>query len=284
MKSLIIGANGQLGRDLLRACGDKEVIQFGGRAELDVTSVLAVNQAMQELKPDVVFNTAARCDVDACESDVLSAFDVNANGVLNVARACESNRVRLVHISTDYVFSGSKGSPYFEDDPADPINVYGTSKLAGERFALSYCSNALVIRTSGLYGAAGSREKGGNFVETMVRLSGERSELRGVNDQTLSPTYTRDLAEICLSLADSDAVGIQHVVNSGHCTWAEWAREIFQLLGRDVRLEEVSLEEFGPIAPRPRFTALESKNSRKPLPNWRDALRRYLVEKQYLDS
>ncbi|MDP7133475.1 MAG: NAD(P)-dependent oxidoreductase, partial [Planctomycetota bacterium] len=189
-----------------------------------------------------------------------------------------------LHISTDYVFSGTKGCPYFEEDPTDPINVYGVSKLAGEQFALSYCSSALIIRTSGLYGAAGSREKGGNFVETMVRLSGERDELKGVNDQTLSPTYTRDLAEICIELADSDVVGVRHITNSGFCTWAEWSREIFQLLGRDVKLEEVSLDDFGPIAPRPRFTALESKGLQETLPDWRDALKRYLVEKGHLEA
>ena len=288
MKILIIGANGQLGSDLGLA-GERlghEIVPCRGRKELDVTDSQQVNAAMEQHRPDAVINTAARCDVDACETDTQRAYEVNAVGARSVAEAAQNAGARLVHVSTDYVFSGEKGSPYVESDAPDPVNVYGTSKLAGEHFVRDGCENHLVVRSSGLFGVAGSREKGGNFIETMVSLSAERSELRGVSDQFLSPTYTLDLAAAIISLLETDVRGLVHVCNQGACSWLKWSTEIFRLLERQGTIEPVSMDEFGSNARRPRHSALESEvllqTGLAPLPPWEDAVRRYLEEAGHL--
>jgi dTDP-4-dehydrorhamnose reductase len=288
MRLLLLGANGQLGSDVLevaRARGQK-VVPFMGRQELDVTDGSAVMAAISAHRPDVVINTVARCDVDACEADTLLAFQVNALGARHVAQACQNGGARLIHISTDYVFSGDKGSPYVESDTPRPVNAYGVSKLAGEHFVRVACEDHLVVRSSGLYGVRGSREKGGNFVETMVRLSSERPLLKGVSDQFLSPTYTWDLAHAVLTLAGKGVRGVIHVCNEGTCSWMEWASMVFRLLGRSVRLEPVTMAEFPSVAQRPRYTALRTERLEEagiePLPPWQDALRRYLKQKGHL--
>ena len=288
MKIVIIGADGQLGRDLLRATQEAghEVKPYMGPEELDVTCDEAVAAAISEQRPEIAISTAARCDVDACETDTLNAFAVNAVGAGHVARACQENGARFIHMSTDYVFSGDKGSPYLEADAPNPINAYGITKLAGEHFVQAYCEDHLIVRSSGLYGVAGSREKGGNFVETMVRLSADRPELKGVSDQTLSPTYTRDLALAIVELAATKARGIVHLCNEGACSWYDWAQETFELLGRTTRLDPVPMDSFPSVARRPKFTALESRVMGDlglgSLPPWRDALKRYLEEKGHL--
>jgi len=288
MKILLIGADGQLGSDILEVGQDQgqEIVPIMGPEELEVADADAVSRAVSEARPDVVINTAARCDVDACETDAARAFEVNALGARHVARACRDFSARLIHISTDYVFSGEKGSAYFEDDAPGPVNLYGVSKLAGEYLVSSCCENHLIVRSSGLFGVRGSREKGGNFIETMVRLSSERSELKGVADQFLSPTYTRDLAQAILQLAEEDVRGVVHVCNEGECSWLEWAEVIFRLLNREIDLQPVSMDEFPAVARRPHRTALKSNvvpmTRIDPLPPWQDAVERYLRQKGHL--
>ncbi|MBI2192125.1 MAG: dTDP-4-dehydrorhamnose reductase [Planctomycetes bacterium] len=288
MKILVIGANGQLGSDVVRAAerAGHQAVPFRGRHELDVTRAEEVSRALAAHRPDAVMNAAARCDVDACETDSARAWEVNALGARHVAQACRDQGSRLLHVSTDYVFSGDKDQPYVETDLPRPLNTYGITKLAGEHFALAYGGRTLVVRTSGLYGIQGSREKGGNFVETMVRLSAVRPEIRLACDQVLSPTSTRDLSETLLGLAGLDLCGVVHVCNRGACSWLEWATEIFRLLGRDVRACPVPLDSFGLQARRPRYSALESlvfpRIGIPPLPHWQDALARYLREARHL--
>lgn len=290
MKILVLGANGQLGSDIVRVAqaSGHTLAAFHGRKELDVTRAEDVADALATHRPDVLINTAARCDVDACESDALRAFEVNALGPRNVAQACEAARAFLIHMSTDYVFSGEKGRPYVETDAPNPVNTYGISKLAGEQFVRACCTRHLVVRSSGLYGVQGSREKGGNFVETMVRLSGERPELRLVCDQFLSPTYTVDLAQAILTLAEKEVHGSIHLCNPGVCSWLEWAQEIFRQLDRPVKTVPVSMEEFAAKARRPRFSALESAvlpgAGLKALPPWPNALERYLRARGHLKT
>jgi len=288
MKILLIGADGQLGSDILEVgqSQGREMVPIMGPEELEVADADAVSRAISEARPDVVINTAARCDVDACEADAARAFEVNALGARNAARSCQDCGARLVHISTDYVFSGEKGSAYFEDDAPGPVNLYGVSKLAGEFLVSAGCENSLIVRSSGLFGVRGSREKGGNFIETMVRLSSERAELKGVSDQFLSPTYTRDLAQAILQFAAKDTCGVAHVCNEGECSWMEWAEVIFRLLSRTIDLQPVSMDEFPSVARRPRHTALKSRLIPEigvdPLPPWQDAVERYLRQKGHL--
>jgi dTDP-4-dehydrorhamnose reductase len=186
----------------------------------------------------------------------------------------------LVHISTDYVFDGEKGAPYTETDPPNPINAYGTSKAAGEYFVRSLCKRHLVIRTSGLYGLAGSSGKGGNFVQTMLRLGRERQTVSVVTDQTLSPTFTLDLARMITLLIEGGAQGLFHVTNAGHCSWNEFAQAIFELAGESVHTEPITTASMGTAVRRPRFSALANNRLSEfgfdQMRPWRDALASYL--------
>jgi len=191
----------------------------------------------------------------------------------------------LVHISTNYVFDGQKREPYTEDDPPNPLSVYGASKLTGEYFARNICPKHFVIRTSGLYGVAGSRAKGGNFVETMIRLAKERKPIRVVTDQVLTPTYTRDLAEKIKELLQTEAYGLYHITNSGQCSWYEFAAKIFELLGGKPDFGPTTSAEFGAKAKRPAYSVLAHERLKQlgldDLRLWPEALEAYLEEKGY---
>ena len=178
----VIGASGQLGTDLVGALVDWDLVPLT-HADLDICDFVYTRKVLEDAKPDIVINTAAFNRVDDCEEEVSKAFWVNAFAVRNLAKICADMGCALVHISTDYVFDGRKGTPYTEDDAPNPLGVYGASKLAGECFVRSICRKHFVVRTSGLYGTAGSRAKEGNFVETMIRLAKEGKPIRVVNDQ-----------------------------------------------------------------------------------------------------
>jgi len=277
----IIGANGQLGRDLvMRLLGSAEVLPLT-RRDADVRDLLAVRTALAPFRPDIVINTAAFHKVDLCEDDPWSATSVNVLGTHNVARVCRELDAQLVYISTDYVFSGQTDRPYREDDVAEPINVYGATKLAGERVALETWPRTLVVRTSGLFGAAGASGKGGNFVETMLRLGHERGKVRVVTDQVLSPTSTSDLAGMIAQAVQTGVCGTLHLTNSDYCSWFEFARAIFEIAGVDAVVEPTTTAEFGARARRPAFSVLGHERLRslglpEPRP-WRQALTDYLV-------
>jgi dTDP-4-dehydrorhamnose reductase len=280
MRVAIIGANGQLGTDLVaRFRLDDEVLPLT-RQQADVRDRPAILAALAPFRPDVVINTAAFHKVDVCEDRPWPATETNVLGTVNVARACRELGARFVHLSTDYVFSGDAARPYREDDPAEPINVYGATKLAGERLATACWPRTLVVRTSGLFGLAGARGKGGNFVETMLRLGRERGKVRVVTDQMLSPTSTSDLAVAIHQAARVDAQGILHVTNAGSCSWFDFARSIFELAGLDATVEPTTSAEFGARARRPAFSVLAHDRLRalgiaEPRP-WRESLAAYL--------
>lgn len=288
MTIVLVGANGQLGSDLRRVLNaDYQAGQIVPltRSDLDVTDHGRVREFLAERAPRVVINTAAYHRVDEVESNPFWAFEVNAIAVHNLASVCRDLDCVLVHVSTDYVFGGAdRTTPYAEADPPFPVNVYGSSKLAGEYLVRSTCPRHFVVRSSGLYGVAGSSGKGGNFVERMLCLASEGQDIRVVDDQRLAPTYTVDLARKIVALLQTDRYGLYHVVNAGSCTWYEFAREIFRLLGAEARLSPTTSAAFGAKARRPRYSVLQNRALRAQgqddLRPWPEALRAYLSERR----
>jgi dTDP-4-dehydrorhamnose reductase len=250
-------------------------------ADIELTEQQQVATLCEQLRPDVVINTAAYLKVDECETSVEKAFLVNAIAVKYLAQHCARSGAVLVHFSTDYVFDGEKSSPYQEDDTTAPLNAYGLSKLAGELFA-RYClpQQHIIIRTSGLYGPVGSSGKGGNFVETMLRLAYAGREIRVVADQVFSPTYAPDLAKAVLDLVGGSARGIFHLTNSGETSWHEFARQIFREAGVAPSLAAISAQEYASAARRPAYSVLANSRAAAsgmhPLRDWRQGLRDYL--------
>ena len=258
MKYALIGANGQLGRDLQpRLQG--EVVPWT-RAQADLTRPAELRAALESLRPDVVVNCAAYNFVDKAESDPAAAFAVNAWGVRDLSLACRDLGCLLVHFSTDYVFGldETRRTPLAETDAPGPVCVYGLSKLAGEYLVRSLCPRHFVIRTCGLYGVWGSGGKGGNFVETMLRVAGQGKPLRVVADQTCTPTYTVDLAVASAALAATDRYGLYHLTSGGACSWHEFARTIFELAGVKADLTPIDSREFAAPARRPTYSVLSA--------------------------
>lgn len=283
MTTLVLGANGQLGRDLLpRLSG--EVLPVT-RTDLDLDRAASISDYFARTRPEVVVNCAAYNLVDKAEDEPEAAFRSNAWGVRSLALACRAAGALLVHISTDYVFGldTCRTTPLTVDDPPGPVSVYGLSKLSGEYLVRSLCPRHLVIRTCGLYGVWGSGGKGGNFVETMLRLAGQGKPLRVVADQFCTPTYTVDLAETIVALIQHSATGLYHVTNAGQMSWHEFATAIFQQAGVSADLTPISTTEFGAKAARPQYSVLDNSHLDaigvvRPRP-WRDALNAYLVER-----
>jgi len=245
-----------------------------------------VRRMLTEVMPDVVINTAAFHRVDDCEDQPEKAFKVNTYAMRNLAQICLDLDCALVHISTDYVFGGEKRTPYTEDDAPNPLNVYGVSKLAGEYFVRNICPKHFIIRTSGLYGVAGSSGKGGNFIETMIRLAKEHKPIRVVNDQVLTPTYTKDLAPKIKELLQTEAYGLYHITNSGQCSWYEFAGKIFELLDLKPDFSPTTTDEFRAKARRPAYSVLAHNKLKRlgldDLRPWPQALKAYLEEKGHL--
>jgi len=285
MKVLIIGCTGQLGTDLVRAMKDKELVTLS-RRELEVCNFDNTRKILNEHGSDIVINTAAYHKVDECEDNVEKSFRVNAYAMRNLADTCRELDYTLVHMSTDYVFDGQKKRPYTEEDTPNPLNVYGVSKLAGEYFVRNLCEKYFIVRTSGLYGVAGASGKGGNFVELMLRLARENKPIRVVNDQVLTPTYTKELAEKMKQLIETEQYGLYHITNNGECSWYEFARTIFQSVGLRPDISPVATEEFGAKAKRPKYSVLDNASLREiGLDNmraWKEALKAYLREKGWI--
>jgi dTDP-4-dehydrorhamnose reductase len=257
MKVLLVGAAGQLGTDLADALTNRVDLLPLTHAQIDITDRERVDQALAAHTPDLVINTAAYNRVDDCEDQLDFALHVNTVGPYVLARACRSSGAALLHVSTDYVFSGESDRPWRETDTPQPVNAYGLSKLAGELAVRAACPDSYVVRVSGLFGLKGSRVKGGNFVETMLRLQAEHKPIRVVDDQTLAPTATRDLASKLAELILTDApCGTYHMTASGACSWYEFARAIFEFAGLDVDLRPQSTDALAVRARRPRYSVL----------------------------
>ncbi|WP_087036113.1 dTDP-4-dehydrorhamnose reductase [Thermococcus litoralis] len=287
MKVAIIGANGQLGTDLFEVFSrdpEFEVIPLTHK-DLDVT-VLDSLEIFKEIKPDVIINTAAYVRVDDAELYPEKAFAVNAIGALNVAKVANEIGAINVYISTDYLFDGEKGEPYTEEDIPNPINVYGASKYTGEIFTRNYSPKHYIIRVASLYGQAGASGKGGNFVEWVIEKVKRGEELRIVEDQFMSPTYTKDVARTLKEFLElGPEFGVYHMVNEGFCSWYEFTRAIFEILGWEVQVKPIKSNELNRLAKRPRFSALENKKLEKlglKMRPWKEALRDYLKEKGHI--
>ncbi|HUI41266.1 MAG TPA: dTDP-4-dehydrorhamnose reductase [Terriglobia bacterium] len=282
MKVLLIGALGQLGSDLPRVLRADTLVPLS-HSDIEITDPTSVRRAFEQHRPEVVINTAAFHRVDDCETEIERAFQVNAFAVRTLAQACRQCSAVLVHFSTDYVFDGEKTEPYAETDSPRPLSVYGASKLAGEYLLEATLDRHFLVRTCGLYGAGGSRSKGGNFVETMLRLAAHGKPIRVVSDQVVTPTYTADLARKVGQLITSEAYGLYHITNGGACSWFEFAGAIFELAGVEADLHPISSAAFGAAARRPAYSVMRHRRLESlgldDLPAWQDGLRRYFAQR-----
>lgn len=278
IKVLVTGAGGQLGQELvLLDVPDMDMIGVDRQA-LDVTDAELCMRVVNQLSPDIIIHAAASTAVDRHESEEEDAWQVNAEGTLNIARAAESIGAKLCYVSTDYVFDGLGARPYLENEKTEPQSVYGKTKLAGERFALEVCSKTFIVRTSWVFGRYGA-----NFVNTMLNLAKTRLELNVVHDQTGSPSYSLDVARLLVDLSRTELYGTYHISNSGACTWYEFACAIFEEAGLTDRISVLpcKTEEFPRPAPRPAYSVLGNEAligiGFEPLRNWREALREYMM-------
>jgi dTDP-4-dehydrorhamnose reductase len=281
MKILLIGKTGQLGGDIIRNGAGHE-IHAHDETTLDITVPEAVQAAIADLRPDVVINTAAFHDVPRCETEPLEAFRVNCVAVRDLAVACRNAGALFVTFSTDYVFGGEKRTPYLENDSPAPLQMYGISKLAGEFAALSSApDHSVVIRTCGLYGITGAESKGGNFVDKRIADAKSGGPLEMGCDQTVSPTWTGDLSRAVLQLIAHPGLrpGVYHLVNEGECTWYDFTKETYGILGLHVEVRPVDRKGLTGTMRRPLYSSLRNTRAREMgivLPTWQGGLRKYL--------
>ena len=277
MRTLVAGAFGMLGQDVVDACIERgHEVYPCGRAELDVTDAQMCEEVLDELRPDAVVNCAAWTDVDGAEADEAGAMLVNDTGAALLAGAAAKQGAKVLYVSSDYVFDGRKRRPYVESDVTGALSAYGRSKQAGETSVAVSNPRHLIARSSWLYGA-----RGHNFVETMLRLAGEQPEVIVVSDQVGTPTYTRHLAPALAKLVESEEYGIHHVAAAGRCSWFDFAQEIFDQARVECRVMAGTTEMLDRPAPRPRFSVLGSERPDPPvLPEWRQGLREYLHERE----
>jgi dTDP-4-dehydrorhamnose reductase len=274
MRLLVTGAAGMLGRDVVEAArGVGHEVTGLGRADLDVADRTAVERAVASARPDAVVNCAAFTDVDGAEEHYDDALAINGAGAGHVAAATADSGAAVVHVSTDYVFDGTKTAPYVESDRPAPASAYGRSKLAGEEAVAQANARHAIVRSSWLFGVGGA-----NFVATMLRVGAERDEVSVVTDQVGCPTFTGHLGPTLVSLAERETTGLMHLAGSGWCSWHDFAVEIFREAGVDCEVRPASSDQLGRPAPRPAYSVLLSERSDAPrLPSWRDGLAEYLA-------
>ncbi len=283
MRIAIIGADGQLGSDLVRVFREEDIVSLTER-DIDITEGNRLKTVLSSVSAHLIINTAALSNVPLCEREPEKAFRINAVGARNVAIAARETKSSLLYISTDYVFNGRKKTPYLENDKPSPLNTYGISKLAGEYYVRYILDRYFIVRTSGLYGIHKCITKGANFVDKMLAYK-DGAEVKVVADEVLTPTYTLHLAQQIHELIRTDVYGIYHITNEGKCSWFEFAKEIFSFVALDVNLIPISSDEFPSGVVRPKYSVLENRNLRalgiNNMPHWRNSLRAYLSEKGY---
>lgn len=283
MRVLLLGAQGQLGTELVRT-NPGHTLLTQTRAEVDVTDHGAISRFVRNAAPDIVLNTVAFNRTELCEDEPANALAVNTLAPRALAGICSEMGAKLLHFSTDFVFDGTKGDPYVESDGPNPLSMYSFSKYGGERFVLAASDRNIVCRTAGLYGAAGSRAKGGNFVQSILTRAQKGEPLRVINDIFNSPTFAKDLAEKVWELVGlKTAGGVFHLTNSGGCSWFQFAQAILELSGLSSPLTPISSSQWPGKMRRSPDTRLNSERlaslGLSPFRPWRDALAAFLKEK-----
>jgi dTDP-4-dehydrorhamnose reductase len=275
VRILITGGRGQLGRELQQALA-AETVLAQDLPELDVTDPAAVGRAVSQFQPQVVIHTAAHTDTAGCEADPELAMRVNGEGSRQVALACRESDVAMLYVSTNEVFDGQKGEPYLESDEPKPINAYGRSKLAGERYVQSVLDRFYIVRTAWLYAAGGN-----NFPAKVLRAATDKRDLRFVTDEVASPTWARDLARAIVGLIGQAVYGIYHLTNGGYCSRYQWAQRVLELAGRsDVALRPVVQADYGAPYRKPPYSGLANQAAAAlgiVLRPWQEALQEYFV-------
>lgn len=282
MRMLVMGHKGMLGSDLMDVLGRDHEVSGVDMGEFDITSATDCLRVIGEFSPAVVVNAAAYTDVDGCETNQEACFAVNAEGVLNVAIACRDRGAKVVHYSTDYVFDGTKGEPYLEDDPCRPINTYGASKRKGEEHLIETLESHVLIRTAWLYGRQGK-----NFVKAILAKAREEGVLRVVDDQVGSPTCSLDLAQATKILIELDCRGTYHVTNRGVCSWYQFAQRILEFAQvSGVTVEPIKSRELNRKAARPAYSVLSNRKfmeaTKKTMRPWQVALNDYLTGQSHI--
>lgn len=284
MKILVTGVKGQLGYDCVRELKERGYTNVKGIDidDLDLTKESDVKKYINEYKPDVIMHNAAWTAVDKAEEMPDKVYEVNALAPKYIAEACKEVNAKMVYISTDYVFNGLGDKPFNVDDPKEGLSVYGKTKSQGEDFVTSTINNYFIVRISWVFG-----KNGNNFVKTMLKLANMgKTELNVVSDQIGSVTYTYDLSKLLCDMIETDKYGIYHATNEGYISWAEFASEIFKQANKNVKVNHVTTEEYLKMVPQQAKRPLNSRMSKesldkagfKRLPDWKDALNRYLKE------
>lgn len=280
MKIAIIGANGQLGTDLTEQLKSKNEVIPLTQEDIEISDPESVQTVLGQYTPDVVINTAAYHKVDECENNPIKSFEINGLGSKYLAAATQKLGARFIHISTDYIFDGKQSIPYTEDDLPNPLNVYANTKLAGEYFVQQETDNYIIARVSGIYGKTRCMAKGGNFINTMLRLYREGKHLKVVTDEILTPTWTVEISRQIEVMIDKHLTGLFHITQEGACSWHEFASAIFKILDIQIDIEKATVASFPASIKRPHYSVLENKalktaesNIMKP---WKEALTEFL--------
>ena len=281
MRVFVTGVKGQLGYDVMNELEKQGLEGIGVDIdEMDITDADQANKVIKEAAPDAVIHCAAYTAVDAAEDNEEVCRKVNAQGTENIAKVCEELDIKMMYISTDYVFNGQGERPWEPDDEREPLNVYGQTKYEGELAIEEHIKKFFTVRIAWVFGVNGK-----NFIKTMLNLGKTHDHLTVVNDQTGSPTYTYDLARLLVDMIQTDKYGRYHATNEGICTWYEFACEIFKQAGMNVSVAPVSSDEYPAKAKRPSNSRMDKSkltaNGFTPLPTWQDALSRYLKEIEY---
>ncbi|MEZ7892376.1 MAG: dTDP-4-dehydrorhamnose reductase [Candidatus Wallbacteria bacterium] len=280
MKILITGGRGMLGQDLKTILESKNVeVISADLGDFDICDQKAVLNFIKNTNPDAVIHCAAYTNVDGCEDNVETAFKVNGCGTRNIALSCGKFNKKMVYISTDYIFDGTKNSPYYEYDTPNPLSIYGMSKFYGEKYVSQLCTDSFIVRISWLFGPNGN-----NFVKAILKKAVETGEISVVTDQHGSPTYTKDLALFLNDLVATEHFGIYHATNEGYCTWFDFAKKAIELnnLSEKVKMNQITADILKRRAIRPKNSMLHKINLKTsgftPLPTWETALKRYIDE------
>ncbi len=278
MKVLVTGATGQLGHDIMKELERQKIEAKGvGSADCDITDLEEVEETVRAEKPDAVIHCAGYTAVDKAETETDRCSAINVDGTRNIVSVCKKKDIKLLYVSTDYVFEGGGVSPWKTDDERCPVSVYGRSKYLGELEVEKALSRYFIVRISWIYGMNGR-----NFIKAILRLAETNSEIKVVSDQIGTPTYTADIAKSMAEIIQTEKYGTYHVANEGYCSWYEFACEVFKQLGKEIKVIPVTSEEYGAKAKRPLNSRLDksklSENGFERLPSWKDALKRFLKE------